>query len=604
MKLTVLDVALGITMIASLGVLYVLAPLSGFSYGLLPLPPALFFSIPLSQAYLDGIRSARCAIGTGSGKPPRLCFRAVLAPRRLTWLVLWIAYFSVWEFISSSASRVGFDFPGSFMGSLTCLLFISTMWTSCLVWAPKCTRIWTLAPLVLLTAPVGITALWFVMRTAMSMLAAAGLYDPGYMSMGLVFGPPLLAALAAFAAAPAAWAWARWKGDAWFGNPESDSAVIVDRKAREMNLPLALFMLIAMAACSTIAAYTLRFRPGQAEAFLAMVDTIGTGFDRVVDVVTDRDHAYLCTGNGSQLAIRDISRANVKPTQLSSVYLPEFAAALAVADKRVYVADRAGLTIMDVSNPSSPRVVGRLRLPGRAPCTVAGAGILAFTANWEIKYGSDVMPRVEGRPDILEVHINIVDVSDPARPRLAGSLMHTDTWPLPAGTPSLDLVLAGRWVFCACGPAGLLVLDVSNPVAPTVVGTYKDGGNHLRAVDTHGSTAFIASSFQEGNSRLQIVNLDNPAKPVVLASLDTPGIAQDISIAGSLAFVTLGDAGLLIVDVSRPELPSVLDHYRPYASGQLTIRFTKVAASTSFAFVMNDAGAKPGLHILRRNSSP
>lgn len=604
MKLTVTDVALAITMIASLAVHYVLAPLSGFSSGLFSLPPALFFAIPLSQAYLAGIRAARSAIETGSGPSARLCFRAALAPRRRTWLVLWGLYFLAWEFIRNGASRLGFDFPGSFLGSLACLLFISLMWTLCQVWAPKCRRIWMLAPLVLLSAPVGITLLWYIIRTAMSMLVAAGLYDPGYMSMGLVFGPPIFAAMAAFAVAPAAWAWARWKGDAWFGPPDRNSAVPVERKATEMSLALALSVLSAMLVCSIITAYTWRTWSVRSENPLTLVDTIGTSFERVVDVVTDGGHAYLCTGNGAQLEIRDISRADVKPAQLSLVYLPEFAAAFAVVDKRLYVADRAGLTIMDVSEPTAPRVTGRVRLPGRPPCTVAAAGILTFTANWEIKWGSDIMPRVEGRPDTLEVYFNVIDVSDPAHPHLVGSLMHTDTLPLFAGTPSFDLALAGRWVLCACGPAGLLVLDVSNPAAPALVGVYKDGENHLRAVDAMGSTAFIASSLQEGSCRLQVVNLDNPANPTVLASLDTPGVAQDISIAGSVAFVTLGDAGLMTVDFSRPESPSVREHYRPYTAGQWTLHFSKVAASEPFVFIMNDTGAKPGLQVLRRNSSP
>ena len=154
-------------------------------------------------------------------------------------------------------------------------------------------------------------------------------------------------------------------------------------------------------------------------------------------------------------------------------------------------------------------------------------------------------------------------------------------------------------LLCACGPAGLLIIDVSNPSAPVLAGTYKDGANFIRGVDASGSNAFVASSLKEGSSRLQILDLTTPSHPTLVASLDTPGVAQDVSVAGSLAYVTVGPAGMIIVDVSNPGAPYVCDSYRPYAHGQLIIHFAKVAASDSFVFVDNRDGPKAGLHILR-----
>lgn len=602
MKTTWTDIALGATMLVSLAVLHVMAPLPEFSAGLFSLPPALFFAIPLSQAYLQAIRVVRASMQSHSGQLPRACFRRAMASRRLTWLVLWGAYFLAWEFIGNRASGLGLhlDFPVSFMGSATCLIVISLMVASCLVWAPRCSKLWKLAPLVLLTAPVGIAVLWFLVYVTMAMLAAAGLYDPGYMSMGLIFGPPLLASMVAFAAAPAACIWSLWKGDAWFGKintfpsedavpprtappPEETASADVachwawNSKGIRLLCGLAATGLLLI--CVVLGVSWSMHGPDENVTCLDVVESRFAGRLRVA--VDDR-YAYYCDG-GCGFKILDISDTKEKLKEVSSLVLPSGFLDVEVSGNLAYVSDWEGLSVIDVSNTSTPRVVGRLPMPDKKIDGVTVKAPLACVASWN---------------GLLFV----VDVSDPSAPTLQGSYDAGQAGGFTSFSPGpiiQDMAFSGQHVLCACGQAGLMVLDVSNPSVPVLAGTYKTGSYCVCAVDTSGSRAFLTLGSPKGHSQFQIIDLCSPSRPALIASLPMAGIAQDVSIAGSLAYVTLGSAGMIIVDVSNPSSPEVRESYRPYAHGQFRIHFSKVVAHDSLVYLSNGEGARQGLHVLK-----
>ncbi len=58
-----------------------------------------------------------------------------------------------------------------------------------------------------------------------------------------------------------------------------------------------------------------------------------------------------------------------------------------------------------------------------------------------------------------------------------------------------------------------------------------------------------------GASGLRIIDVSNPAAPVELGALDTPGFAMGIEVVGGLAYVANGTSGLRIIDVSNPSAP-------------------------------------------------
>jgi hypothetical protein len=73
------------------------------------------------------------------------------------------------------------------------------------------------------------------------------------------------------------------------------------------------------------------------------------------------------------------------------------------------------------------------------------------------------------------------------------------------------------------------------------------------AVEVSGNVAFVAS----GGFGLSVVDVTNLQAPVLVAQLATPGSANDVRVAGTVAYVA-EDVGLQLVDVSDPAHPVLL----------------------------------------------
>ena len=143
--------------------------------------------------------------------------------------------------------------------------------------------------------------------------------------------------------------------------------------------------------------------------------------------------------------------------------------------------------------------------------------------------------------------LQVVDASDPSTPVIVGAL---DT----PGNAN-DVQIVDQTAFVADGPAGLRIIDVTNPRAPVLRGT----------VDTPGDAQDIAVTedrvvIADGSNGLQVVDITNRAAPVLIGTVDTPGEGLGVAIAddGMLAVVADGYSGLQIVDLTEETHPSII----------------------------------------------
>lgn len=72
-------------------------------------------------------------------------------------------------------------------------------------------------------------------------------------------------------------------------------------------------------------------------------------------------------------------------------------------------------------------------------------------------------------------------------------------------------------------------------------------------VDVKGGYAYVAA----GASGLHVVNVSNPANPIIVATRDTPGNANDVRVVGDFAYVADGSNGLVIINISNPLSPAI-----------------------------------------------
>lgn len=243
----------------------------------------------------------------------------------------------------------------------------------------------------------------------------------------------------------------------------------------------------------------------RAPRIVGSLDTPGNANDvRVVGNI-----AYVADGSAG-LRIIDVTNP-ISPSLLGALDTPGEANDVVVVGNRAYVADGpAGLQIIDVSDPQAPHLLGTFDTPGNAK-GVDVSGNVAVVAD-----GSG--------------GIRTVDVSNPGNPSGLGSLPTTD---------ARDVAVEGNTAYVADFSGSLLIVDISTPTAPHLLATTPQAlGGILTDVAKARDFVFGADVFFVNG--VPIVNVTNPANPVVRARLDFPARDDNgIGIAVDNVFVYL-----------------------------------------------------------------
>lgn len=294
---------------------------------------------------------------------------------------------------------------------------------------------------------------------------------------------------------------------------------------------------------------------------------------------------YLGNNNGG-LVVLDISNP-IAPVFLSS--LPFFTdgqnsfAGIKVSNGFAYVANSfMGLMVIDVTNPLSPayrsRVVGaggaggvelsggRIFMPGG----LAGFGVFDLS--------SPAYPNFIGQPDTsgsatsVAAVGNIIYVADGT-----GGLKILDitdsenTLQLAAFQTegsAVDIEVAGGRAYILSqdnGPsfgsldvrARLEIIDVSNPTSLTRLGRYAEIPGFARGVAVAGAVALLA----DGKAGLRLINVADPKSPQLLGTYDTTGEALGVAVAGDVAYVADNESGLQILYVKNPAAYRSLERF-------------------------------------------
>ena len=189
--------------------------------------------------------------------------------------------------------------------------------------------------------------------------------------------------------------------------------------------------------------------------------------------------------------------------------------------------DWAGFKIIDVSDPSRPREVGRWDTPGYAE-GIAVAGEFAFIADG----GGG---------------LRVIDVSNPERPF---EIAKNDT----AGY-AYDVVVSGGVVYLADGDSGMRIFVVSRSGAAEIGHFLPERrAFQVRAVDVSGRYAYVAAGY----AGVSVVNISDPRKPVEVAHVGLSHGARSIKVSGSRAYVG-GRRGVTVLDISDPKAPRKID---------------------------------------------
>jgi hypothetical protein len=216
---------------------------------------------------------------------------------------------------------------------------------------------------------------------------------------------------------------------------------------------------------------------------------------------------------------------------------------LAVEGKFAYliqgnVAKPKRLQVVDVSDPARPRIVGTTRVRDQA-MSLAVSGTRVYVLD--------------------EPNLRVFDVADPASPReMASCRLGSNLW---------DLAIQGRYAYIT-NVVCMFVVDLENPTSPRQVG--RIALEEAQGIAVQGKYAYIASNI-EG---LAIVDISNPNAPREVGRFRGPQGAADVVAVGKHAYIVGGEDAvtLWIADVTDPQRPTSVGKFGDWIQGSIAMQ--------------------------------
>jgi hypothetical protein len=196
-----------------------------------------------------------------------------------------------------------------------------------------------------------------------------------------------------------------------------------------------------------------------------------------------------------------------------------------------------GLSLIDVSDPTSPQHVGSCTLGGWA-LQVAVNGDFAYVA-------------VAGKSDggVTGGDLQVIDVRDPANPHRIGGYGSSGTGAIGVATDAHNVYLA------SAADGAMHVIDPDNATSPQRVGRYR-APEYARRMAVAGDFVYLLAGG------LHVIELRR-ANLQRVGHYDTSGYTHDVVVSGNLAYVADDSAGLQVVDVTDPAHPEWVATYEP-----------------------------------------
>lgn len=292
-----------------------------------------------------------------------------------------------------------------------------------------------------------------------------------------------------------------------------------------------------------------------------VLDSINTP-RQITDFVIEREHIY-AVGDPPGLYTYDVSNPS-DPRLINNIILPGGSKRIAVSGDYVYVKnanpmstgdcisggddspEESMLRIYNVNNPDNPFFVGSAKLPKNAGRIVTNGKILlgeVSSSGWE---GSST-------------EMFAVDVSNPSSPvtqktTFKGEYIH-------------DFEFQDEYVYTVCGKQGLLIYKIETPFNLKLVSKLNDN-KWATGLAVSGNRAYVANQ-----GAVNVINISNPHMPSIIETLNALSSARDLVLDNHFAYVQRGMSGLVIVDLKdQSKRPEILNLGSNHGNGPIAVK--------------------------------
>jgi hypothetical protein len=211
---------------------------------------------------------------------------------------------------------------------------------------------------------------------------------------------------------------------------------------------------------------------------------------------------------------------------------------------------------------------------------LAAQGVPVTLEGYTIDSQTDLAPVVRSislAPPYMAVavgpYLRILDATVPDSPQLIADL------PLPESI--LGMAVSGSTLLVAAGNTGLVLIDVSNPHAPSLLTTFALGRAQSVAASSNGGFAYVSNA----ESQITVVKIKDPVHPkrrnTIFASKAN---FYDLIVTGKTLIAAAGGEGLKIYSLESPAAPVLVKKVKDLAAvHHIALNDRLVAAADGFA---------------------
>lgn len=176
-------------------------------------------------------------------------------------------------------------------------------------------------------------------------------------------------------------------------------------------------------------------------------------------------------------------------------------------------------------------------------------------ASWDASYTLNV--RVAGTLAyvIRRDGLHIVDTRDPAHPVELGHYRRS----VPSYPNDVKLVDAGDRRYALIADTPIDIIDVTIPAAPTLAGQLPEASHTLFTETRAGTTRAYLGNY---DGKCAVYDVTDPAAPRKLGSYDSgASLIHDLSVDNGVAYLNAWENGFIAVDFTTPAAPRVLGRW-------------------------------------------
>jgi len=243
---------------------------------------------------------------------------------------------------------------------------------------------------------------------------------------------------------------------------------------------------------------------------------------------------------------------------------PRFSVAL---ENYVFVVDNGSddFKILDVTDPTSPTVVGTVVIPTSSPRGVDVAGRFAYVA------------------DATGQELIIIDHIDKTNPVIISTTVLT-------GTGSLrGIKISGNVAYLTSNTADFTSVDITNPENPIQLQVLVRTNNSRVTFDIIGSYAYLPLAASVNN--FEVIDISDPSNMISLNIITTGVGPFDVKVEGRYAHI-LATNNYIVVDISDPSNLSIVSTTDLFSDAHalfLANGFSYVIDTLSQKFIVVDA---------------